>query len=111
MKEWLYVNQIMVSRFIGTLLLVVGLGAFFWVNSSDNGVSVAQQRAAERVARMEARISRASSSEVLKQESKADYRDVYSDYSKKQMKLMFITVMLLGVGSLGYSFIKKREEP
>ncbi len=108
MKEWFYVNQIMVSRFTGALLLVVGLGAFFWANSNESGVSVAEQRAAERVARMEARVSGASSAGVSEQESKANYRDVYSEHSKEQMKLMLIMIMLLGVGSLGYSFIKKK---
>ncbi|MEA2111673.1 MAG: hypothetical protein U9P71_06445 [Campylobacterota bacterium] len=106
MKKWLKTNQIIVSRSLGAFLLVVGLGAFFWVNSSGSGVNVTEQRAAERVARMEARTS-GTSTATSKQQSKADYTEVYTDRSKEQMKFMLIIMMFLGLGSLGYSFIKK----
>ncbi len=107
MKEWFRANQIMVSRFTGIFLLVVGLGAFFWVNNSGSTISLSEQRAAERVARMEARVSGASSSSVSQQRAKTNYTAAYSDRSKEQMKFMLIIMMILGVGSLGYSFMKK----
>ncbi len=109
MKEWFKENQIMVSRFAGAFLLVVGLGAFFWVNNSGSGISVTEQRAAERVARMESRVSAQTTTTSSKKQNKADYTEVYTDHSKEQIKFMLIIMMFLGVGSLGYSFVKKES--
>ena len=109
MNEWIKVNQIKFSRFVGAFLLLVGLGAFFWVNNSGSGVSVAEQRAAKRVARMEARVSGSSSATVSQEKVKTNYSEVYSDRSKEQIKFMLIVMMLLGLGSLGYSFVKKEN--
>ncbi len=108
MKEWIITNQILLSRLIGSLLLVVGLGAFFWINNSGSSVSLEEQRAAERVARMEAHVKGSGASSTVP--TKITPTISYSEHTKEQVRYMLILMMLLGAGALGYSFIKKESQ-
>jgi type II secretory pathway component PulM len=104
MKEWIKENQIMFSRGLGAFLLVTALAAFFWANNSNSAATIEEQRAAERVARMEARVSgNAAEAKALK----ATPIEIYSDRSKEQLKYLIILMMIIGALSLGYSFLKK----
>ncbi len=109
MKRWFYENHILVVRFIGTLLLLGGLILFFWGNATAGTMRIEEQRAAERVARMEARVHGA----VVPSTSvpKVDYAKAYSEHTRTQTRLMLMMVMVSGVLFLGYSFIKKRRRP
>ncbi len=108
MKEWIIANQILLSRSIGALLLVVGLGAFFWVNNSGTSMSLEEQRAAERVARMEAHVKGAGAASSAP--IKVSHAISYSEHTKEQVRYMLILMMVIGAGALGYSFIKKEPQ-
>ncbi len=107
MKAWFYENHIVVTRLIGVLLLLGATVLFFWGNPTSSGMSIEEQRAAERVARMEARVQSVAAHAA--KAPKVDYAKAYSEHTKTQTRLMLIMMMLLGALFLGYSFIKKRK--
>ncbi len=107
MKVWFYENYIVLVRLIGTLLLLGAAALFFWGDPAGSTMSIEEQRAAERVARMEARVQGAVVHTA--KTPKVDYAKAYSEHTKTQTRLMLIMMMLLGVLFLAYSFIKKRK--
>ncbi len=108
MKAWFYENYIAVMRWIGTLLLLGGAALFFWGNTTNATVSSEVQRAAERVARMEARLQ---DSAHVPSVPKVDYAKAYSEHTKTQTRLMLILMILLGAFFVAYSFVTKRRSP
>ena len=89
--------------------MLIGFVIYFWVVPQE-GISQ-NDRAAANLARMEASISGSSNSK--KEKSKGDSSKILKELKetqKKQLKYLTILAMLLGGASLGYSFIKKKED-
>ncbi|MDF1882401.1 hypothetical protein JHD49_00430 [Sulfurimonas sp. SAG-AH-194-C21] len=101
-------HQQVILRSLGALLLLVGFVIHFWT-VPQKGVSQ-NDRAAANLARMEASVK--GSSTAQKAKSKPDsskFLDELKGQQEKQMEYFTIIIMLLGVGSLAYSFLKKKE--
>ncbi len=90
-------------------MLVIGFAIHFWVTPKE-GLSE-NDKAAARVARMEAQVkgSSSKSSKSSKQDTSKFLEELKSTQAK-QMQYMTILAMLFGVGFLGYSFISKKED-
>jgi len=106
--EYFLKYQQVILRALGALLLLVGFVIHFWT-VPQKGVSQ-NDRASANLARMEASVKGSSSTKKAK--SKPDsskFLDELKGQQEKQMEYFTIVIMLLGVGSLGYSFLKKNE--
>jgi len=99
-----------ILRTAGALLLVVGFAIQFWETPKE-GLS-ANDKAAARVARMEAKVKGNGSGSSKKAPKKDDskYLDQMKSSQAKQVQYMTILAMVFGVGFLGYSFMPKKEE-
>ena len=97
-----------ILRTLGVLLLLIGTMMYFFVTPSKTGVSQ-NDKAAARVARMEASVAGKSKAEKPKSSSEHVMHALKSQ-QEQQVKYFTILVILLGAASLGYSFIKKKEE-
>ena len=110
--EFFLKNKIVILRSIGAIMLVVGFAVHFWVTPKE-GLS-ANEKAAARVARMEAKVQgKSSSTSTSKKSTKKDsskFLEKMQETQAKQIQYMTILAMLLGVLSLGYSFIPKQED-
>ncbi len=107
--EYYLKHQQVILRTLGALLLLVGFVIHFW-SMPQKGVSK-NDRAAANLARMEASVQGKSSSS--KSKSKADtsnFLEQLKNTQAKQSEYLTIILMILGVGSLGYSFFKKKKE-
>jgi len=108
MKELYNENKIVILRSLGALLLIVGFAAYFWTTPKE-GLS-ANEKAAANVARMEARVMGGNSLTIQKQKpNESPFLKKYKDKQEAQMRYALIIMMILGVGFLGYSFVKKEE--
>ncbi|MCD4667457.1 MAG: hypothetical protein K8R44_02515 [Sulfurimonas sp.] len=101
-------HKAVILRIVGSLMLVIGFAIHFWVTPKE-GLSE-NDKAAARVARMEAQVkgSSSKSSKSSKQDTSKFLEELKSTQAK-QMQYMTILAMLFGVGFLGYSFISKKE--
>jgi len=107
--EYFLKHQQIILRTVGALFLLLGFVVHFWV-VPQKGLSK-NDRAAANLARIEASVSGKSSSKATKKKSDTSkFLKELKNTQKKQMEYLTIIVMLLGAGSLGYSFIKKKEE-
>ena len=98
-----------ITRTLGVIMLVVGLAVHFWVTPKE-GLSE-NDKAAARVARMEAQVkSSGSGSKKTKEKDTSKFMEKMKSTQEKQMQYMTILAMAFGVGFLGYSFIPKKEE-
>lgn len=88
-------------------MLLISFVIYFW-STPKEGLTQ-NQIAAANVARMEARVSGGSGTQKS-QSSSADIMKAYKDTQASQSKYMLIFIMVMGVGFLGYSFIKKEEK-
>ena len=107
--EFFLKHKIVILRTVGGLMLVIGFAIHFWT-IPQKGLS-ANERAAANVARMESKMAPAGSS--TKKSSKKDDSSFLKELKKTQEKqLQYVTIiaMILGVGSLGYSFMPRKEE-
>ena len=95
-------------RGLGSFMLIVGFVINFWVTPKD-GLSE-NDKAAARVARMEAKI-KGTSLKGSKSSKKSDskFLEELKKTQAKQLQYITIIVMILGAGSLGYSFISKKR--
>ena len=59
---------------------------------------------------MEAKISGSSSSKTKQKPSSSPIMKSYKDTQATQMRYALILLMIVGIGSLGYSFVKKDDE-
>lgn len=101
--------KIVILRSLGAIMLVVGFAVYFWV-TPKKGLSE-NDKAVARIARMEASAKgKSSSNSQSKQKDDGKFLKAFKDTQAKQIQYMTIIVMILGVGSLGYSFISKKEE-
>ncbi len=98
-----------ILRGLGSFMLIVGFGIHFWAMPKE-GLSE-NDRAAARVARMEAKV-KGTSSKGSKSSKKNDskFLEELKKTQAKQLQYITIIVMILGVGSLGYSFIAKKKD-
>jgi len=106
--EYFLKHQQTILRTVGVLFLLLGFIIHFWV-VPQKGLSQ-NERAAANLARMEASVTGSSSKTLKKKSDTSKFLKKLKDTQEKQMEYITIFVMLLGAGSLGYSFIKKRDE-
>ena len=96
--------QQVIFRTIGILVLVIGFSIHFW-ETPKKGLTE-NEKAAINIARMEAK-AKGSSSLKTKSSSAPDFLKTYESSQEKQKRYFTILMMILGIGLLGYSFIKK----
>jgi len=107
MKELFIKHKTIILRSLGALMLLIGFVVYFWVTPKE-GVS-ANEIAAANVARMEAKVAGGSSSSKSKSKhTESPFMKKFKETQEKQFRYMTIILMILGVGFLGYSFIKPR---
>ncbi|MBU1928144.1 hypothetical protein KKG77_04000 [bacterium] len=94
-------------RFAGALMIVIGFAIHFWTAPKE-GVSE-MEIAAANVARMEASVSGVGGSSK-KTQSTQKYLEELKSTQEKQMRYLTIIAMVLGVGCLGFSFIKPKSD-
>ena len=94
--------KILISRGIGALSIVIALGILFW-DYANTPISRSEVLAQKRVAMMEARSSGKSTSNI----SEPSMSAVYLEKQSKDVKIILITMILLGLGSFIYSFLQK----
>lgn len=99
--------KIILLRSLGAVMLIVGLAIYFWVTPKE-GVS-ANDKAAARIARMEATTQGNNLSSTAKKQETSKFADVLKEKQKEQLEYMLILVMLGGLGFLVYSFIQKKD--
>jgi len=101
-------HKTVILRTVGGLMLVVGFAVHFWTTPKE-GFSKAELAAAN-VARMEAKIKGGSSqSSKAGKKDNSKYLDEFKSTKEKQMRYLTIIAMILGIGFVGYTFIKKDE--
>ena len=92
-------------RIVGVILLLMGFLIHFW-ETPKSGMSK-NELAAINLARMEASVSGKNSSKIKKKTDSSNFRKALEDTQQKQLEYLTILAMLLGLISLGSSFIKK----
>ena len=98
--------KIVIFRTLGVIMLVVGFSIHYWVTPKE--VLSENDKAAARVARMEAMAKSTSITSQKKNDSK--FLEHMKDTQAKQVQYMTILAMVFGIGFLGYSFIPKKDE-
>jgi hypothetical protein len=88
-------------------MLLIGFVIHFWVTPKEGLTK--NEIAAANVARMEAVMAKGSSISSKKTHKKdtSKYLEEFKNTRAKQMQYLTIIAMIMGVGFLGYSFIKK----
>ncbi|MDF1874864.1 hypothetical protein JHD48_03850 [Sulfurimonas sp. SAG-AH-194-I05] len=100
-------HKTVILRSFGLIMLVVSISLHFW--STPPKKLTQNERAAENVKRMEAKMRSTSvTNESKKNESK--FLEHLKKKQKKQLEYMTLLMMLFGVGFVGYSFLVKKEE-
>ena len=106
--EFFLKHQVAIMRSLGAIMLVIGFAVHFWV-TPKKGLNE-NDRAAARVARMEASAKGSSPSQGVSREKDASkFVDTMKDTQAKQLQYMTIIIMVLGVGFLAYSFMPKND--
>lgn len=107
--EFFLKYQQVILRSLGAFLLLIGFVIHFWT-VPQKGISQ-NDRAAANLARMEASVKGSESTKQTKQKSdNLKFLKELKDQQEKQVEYFTILIMILGAGSLGYSFIKKKED-
>lgn len=99
--------KIVIFRTLGALMLVVGFAVHFWVTPKEGFTK--SEIAAANVARMEAKVKGGGSATKSAKKDDAKFLRELKDKQEKQMRYLTIIAMVLGIGFLGYSFIRKDE--
>jgi len=108
MKELFIKHQTTIIRIAGALMLIIGFAVHFWTTPKEGFTE--NDIAAANVARMEAQVAGGSSSvSKPKKPTESPFLKKYKETQAAQFKYLTIIVMILGVGFLGYSFIKKEK--
>ena len=109
MKEIFLKHKVAIIRVLGVLLLVVGFAVHFWTTPKEG---FTQNELAERnIARMEARASGGGgTSKKTSESSSAKILQELKNTQAKQMQYLTVIAMILGVGFLGYSFVRKKKD-
>jgi hypothetical protein len=106
--EFFTKHKILIFRSAGAFMLLVGFVVHFWTTPKEGLTQ--NEIAAANVARMEAKVAGGSSSS--KETAKTDdskFLEELKNTQAKQLEYLTIIAMILGVGFLGYSFVKKKE--
>lgn len=106
MAEWIKKHQKFLSLGVGGLLLVVGTAMLFW-SYGESGVSKEERLAAERVARMEARVQAQISGTKAPPPEKSVFGEEYKEKQQQQLRYIVIAMLIGGVGFVGYGLLKK----
>jgi len=108
--EFLKKHKILLFRVVGTMMLLGGFVVNFWLTPKE--AYTQNELAALNVARMEAKVAGGSSTSSGKkaQPDTSKYIEELKNAQAKQMEYLTIMAMIFGVGFLGYSFIKKKED-
>ncbi|MCD6173253.1 MAG: hypothetical protein J7J96_05585 [Sulfurimonas sp.] len=102
-------HKTVILRTLGSLMLVIGFAVHFWVTPKE-GLSE-NDKAAVRVARMEAQVKGSSSkSSKSPEKDTSKFLEELKSTQVKQMQYMTILAMVFGIGFLAYSFMSKKEE-
>ena len=90
-------------------MLVVGFVVHFWTTPKE--VLTQNQKAAANVARMEAKVAGgSSSSKATTKKDDSKFMSKMKDTQAAQLRYLTIVAMMLGVGFLGFSFVKPKED-
>jgi len=107
--EFFLKHKTTIVRSLGAIMLVVGFAIHFWVTPKEGLTE--NDKAAARVARMEAKVKGSgSSSKLAKKKDDSKYLEKLKKTQAKQLQYLTIMAMIMGVGFLGYSFMPKKEE-
>ena len=107
--EFFLKHKIVILRSVGALMLVVGFAIHFWT-VPQKGLS-ANEKAAANIARMESKMApKGSGSNKTSKKNDASFLKELKKTQAKQLQYLTIIAMILGVGSLGYTFLPKKEE-
>ena len=102
-------HKIIILRSLGAVMLIVGIAIHFWVTPKE-GLSE-NDKAAARIARMEASAKGQSKSNPKSQEKDtAKLLESLKETQAKQLEYLTVLAMLFGVGFVGYSFMPKRKD-
>ncbi len=89
-------------------MLIVGFAIQFWAVPKEGFTQ--NEIAAANVARMEAKMTGSGTSSKSTKQDGSKFLDKLKDTQAKQMQYLTIIAMILGVGSIGYSFIKTNHD-
>jgi len=104
--EFFIKHQTIILRTVGSVLLVLSFVMYFW-SSPKKGLSE-NEIAAANVARMEARVaSQMGGATHKKKPDASQIAEKFKNTREDQLRYALIIMMILGVGSLGYSFVRK----
>jgi hypothetical protein len=107
--EFFIKHKILIFRSIGALMLVIGFVVQFWITPKVGYTK--NEIAAANVARMEAKVAGGSGSSGKKpKHDTSKFLKELKNTQAKQKQYLTIISMILGVGFLGYSFLKKKED-
>jgi hypothetical protein len=108
--EFFIKHKVLILRSAGGLMLLIGFIVHFWVTPKEGFTQ--NEIAAANVARMEASMAGESGGGAKKEQKKdrSKYLEEFKNTKAKQMQYLTIIAMLTGVGFLGYSFVRKKEE-
>ena len=106
--EFFKQHQTVIFRSLGAFMLLLGFVIHFWLTPKE-GLSE-NELAAANVARMEAKVKGVSTSKQKVQSDHSKFMEKLKGQQAKQLEYLTILAMLLGVGFLGYSFVKKKED-
>jgi hypothetical protein len=104
--EFFKKNQIIILRSLGSIIILLAFVIHFW-SMPKEGVSE-NERAAANVARMEAQVAGGAKSAPTPKVKKSPFLEAFQSKREKQMEYLSILAMILGVGFLGYSFVKPK---
>ncbi len=98
-----------ILRSLGLAILLIGLIIYFW--EAPKKALSENDRAAARIARMEAKTN-SITSKIKKSQEKdtSKFVEILKSTQAEQMKYMTVLAMLFGLGFLGHSFMPKKEE-
>ncbi|MEA3521495.1 MAG: hypothetical protein U9R50_00830 [Campylobacterota bacterium] len=102
MFEWIIKHQRLFSLGMGSLLLIIALGLFFWTNES--ALSKEERLAQANIARMQARTEGANHTQSVHASATLD---TFYEGRDKQMQYLLIIMIIGGIGFLGFGFFKK----
>ncbi|MDY0116072.1 MAG: hypothetical protein RBR59_00670 [Sulfurimonadaceae bacterium] len=106
MKLFLQKYKLVLLRTVGAFFLVLGFVIHFWLSPKQGYTEV--EIAAANVARMEASMA-PSQNQHAKKNTGALFAEEYKQTREEQVRYLTIFAMLLGIGFLIYSFVKKEE--
>jgi hypothetical protein len=107
--EFFKQHQTIIFRSVGAFMLLLGFVIHFWATPKD-GIS-ANERAAANVARMEAQVKgSAMNGPKQKKADSSKFLEKLKTQQAKQLEYLTVLIVLLGIGSLVFSFLKKDTE-